>query len=103
MSVTKKKDKKLSRENSPLPIKQPELKLSVRKLLGCTPSPPPIIRERSISPDDHKIHKNQHTKLLLHNSANSLYLQDDIIRGWYEFFLLLCYQIVIKNFSDILL
>lgn len=31
-----------------LPLKTPELKLSVRKLLGCSPSPPPpIISEHS--------------------------------------------------------
>ncbi|XP_066599257.1 retinal homeobox protein Rx2-like [Prorops nasuta] len=30
-----------------LPLKTPELKLSVRKLLGCSPSPPPIPRDRS--------------------------------------------------------
>lgn len=34
------------------PLKTPELKLSVRKLLGCSPSPPPISRDRSPSPDN---------------------------------------------------
>ncbi|XP_072767698.1 uncharacterized protein [Anoplolepis gracilipes] len=34
------------------PLKTPELKLSVRKLLGCTPSPPPISRDRSPSPEN---------------------------------------------------
>ncbi|XP_043792263.1 short stature homeobox protein 2-like [Apis laboriosa] len=33
------------------PLKTPELKLSVRKLLGCSPSPPPISRDRSASPE----------------------------------------------------
>ncbi|XP_076637816.1 short stature homeobox protein 2 [Colletes latitarsis] len=33
------------------PLKTPELKLSVRKLLGCSPSPPPISRDRSPSPE----------------------------------------------------
>ncbi|XP_054011202.1 short stature homeobox protein 2-like [Hylaeus anthracinus] len=33
------------------PFKTPELKLSVRKLLGCSPSPPPISRDRSPSPE----------------------------------------------------
>lgn len=35
-----------------LPTKPPELKLSVRKLLGCTPSPPPVRPSRSPSPED---------------------------------------------------
>lgn len=30
-----------------LPLKVPELKLSVRKLLGCSPSPPPITSDLS--------------------------------------------------------
>lgn len=34
------------------PLKTPELKLSVRKLLGCSPSPPPITRDRSVSPEN---------------------------------------------------
>lgn len=34
------------------PLKTPELKLSVRKLLGCSPSPPPISRDRSASPEN---------------------------------------------------
>ena len=38
-----------SKENSLelLPLKTPELKLSVRKLLGCSPSPPPITNDLS--------------------------------------------------------
>ncbi|XP_017890064.1 short stature homeobox protein 2-like [Ceratina calcarata] len=40
------------------PLKTPELKLSVRKLLGCSPSPPPISRERSASPDNYVESKN---------------------------------------------
>ncbi|XP_015118768.1 short stature homeobox protein 2-like [Diachasma alloeum] len=41
-----------SKENVELtvPLKPPELKLSVRKLLGCSPSPPPVVQERSPSP-----------------------------------------------------
>lgn len=42
-------------KNSPPPTvqqKPPELKLSVRKLLGCTPSPPPVRPSRSPSPED---------------------------------------------------
>ncbi|XP_076282984.1 uncharacterized protein LOC143210219 isoform X2 [Lasioglossum baleicum] len=34
------------------PLKTPELKLSVRKLLGCSPSPPPISRDRTPSPEN---------------------------------------------------
>ncbi|CAK9808515.1 Short stature homeobox protein [Anthophora plagiata] len=41
------------------PLKTPELKLSVRKLLGCSPSPPPISRERSPSPENCVELKNQ--------------------------------------------
>lgn len=41
------------------PLKTPELKLSVRKLLGCTPSPPPISRDRSLSPENCVELKNQ--------------------------------------------
>ncbi|XP_017790821.1 PREDICTED: short stature homeobox protein 2-like [Habropoda laboriosa] len=41
------------------PLKTPELKLSVRKLLGCSPSPPPISRERSPSPENCVDLKNQ--------------------------------------------
>ena len=36
------------------PSKPPELKLSVRKLLGCTPSPPPVGSERSSSPEERR-------------------------------------------------
>ncbi|KYN08262.1 Short stature homeobox protein [Cyphomyrmex costatus] len=52
LSVTAKiKDIRDTAENLP-PLKTPELKLSVRKLLGCTPSPPPISRDRSPSPEN---------------------------------------------------
>lgn len=52
LSVTAKiKDIRDTAENLP-PLKTPELKLSVRKLLGCTPSPPPISRDRSLSPEN---------------------------------------------------
>lgn len=52
LSVTAKiKDMRDTAENLP-PLKTPELKLSVRKLLGCTPSPPPISRDRSPSPEN---------------------------------------------------
>lgn len=33
-----------------VPLKPPELKLSVRKLLGCSPSPPLVVQDRSPSP-----------------------------------------------------
>lgn len=52
LSVTAKiKDIRDTAESLP-PLKTPELKLSVRKLLGCTPSPPPISRDRSPSPEN---------------------------------------------------
>nr|XP_031825315.1 short stature homeobox protein 2-like [Nomia melanderi] len=55
LSVTTKtkeiKDVVNTSENLP-PIKTPELKLSVRKLLGCSPSPPPISRDRTPSPEN---------------------------------------------------
>ncbi|XP_067216560.1 short stature homeobox protein 2-like [Linepithema humile] len=52
LSVTAKiKDIRDTAESLP-PLKTPELKLSVRKLLGCTPSPPPISRDRSASPEN---------------------------------------------------
>ncbi|XP_011647304.1 short stature homeobox protein 2-like, partial [Pogonomyrmex barbatus] len=52
LSVTAKiKDIRDTAESLP-PLKTPELKLSVRKLLGCTPSPPPISRDRSSSPEN---------------------------------------------------
>ncbi|XP_036145993.1 short stature homeobox protein 2 isoform X2 [Monomorium pharaonis] len=52
LSVTAKiKDIRNTAESLP-PLKTPELKLSVRKLLGCTPSPPPISRDRSLSPEN---------------------------------------------------
>lgn len=52
LSVTAKiKDIRDTAESLP-PLKTPELKLSVRKLLGCTPSPPPISRDQSLSPDN---------------------------------------------------
>lgn len=52
LSVTAKiKDIRDTSESLP-PLKTPELKLSVRKLLGCTPSPPPISRDRSPSPEN---------------------------------------------------
>ncbi|XP_008214820.1 pituitary homeobox 3 isoform X1 [Nasonia vitripennis] len=44
---------KLKEETEKRLTKPPELKLSVRKLLGCTPSPPPVSsRDRSCSPCD---------------------------------------------------
>ncbi|XP_032674661.1 short stature homeobox protein-like [Odontomachus brunneus] len=52
LSVTAKiKDMRDTADSLP-PLKTPELKLSVRKLLGCTPSPPPISRDRSPSPEN---------------------------------------------------
>ncbi|KAL0133434.1 hypothetical protein PUN28_000875 [Cardiocondyla obscurior] len=52
LSVTAKiKDIQDTADSLP-PLKTPELKLSVRKLLGCTPSPPPISRDRSPSPEN---------------------------------------------------
>ncbi|XP_020288417.1 short stature homeobox protein 2-like, partial [Pseudomyrmex gracilis] len=59
LSVTAKiKDIRDTVESLP-PLKTPELKLSVRKLLGCTPSPPPISRDRSISPENYVELKSQ--------------------------------------------
>ncbi|XP_011880583.1 PREDICTED: short stature homeobox protein 2-like [Vollenhovia emeryi] len=59
LSVTAKiKDIRDTAESLP-PLKTPELKLSVRKLLGCTPSPPPISRDRSPSPENCVELKNQ--------------------------------------------
>lgn len=59
LSVTAKiKDIRDTAESLP-PLKTPELKLSVRKLLGCTPSPPPISRDRSPSPENCVESKNQ--------------------------------------------
>ncbi|KAG7203214.1 hypothetical protein KM043_010319 [Ampulex compressa] len=55
LSVTTKiKEAKEIRDTSESlpPLKTPELKLSVRKLLGCSPSPPPISRDRTPSPDN---------------------------------------------------
>ncbi|RLU20913.1 hypothetical protein DMN91_007527 [Ooceraea biroi] len=52
LSITAKiKDIRDTADSLP-PLKTPELKLSVRKLLGCTPSPPPISRDRSPSPEN---------------------------------------------------
>jgi len=61
LSVTAKiKDIRDTAESLP-PLKTPELKLSVRKLLGCTPSPPPISRDRSPSPENCIELKNQNS------------------------------------------
>ncbi|XP_076392582.1 uncharacterized protein LOC100876814 [Megachile rotundata] len=49
--ATKTKEVKDTGDSLP-PLKTPELKLSVRKLLGCSPSPPPISRDRSTSPEN---------------------------------------------------
>lgn len=43
-----------------LPLKTPELKLSVRKLLGCSPSPPPPITSRELSPKSENDFKTNH-------------------------------------------
>lgn len=52
LSVTAKIKDMRDTAESLTPLKTPELKLSVRKLLGCTPSPPPISRDRSPSPEN---------------------------------------------------
>ncbi|XP_029036493.1 short stature homeobox protein 2-like [Osmia bicornis bicornis] len=56
--ATKTKEIKDTTDSLP-PLKTPELKLSVRKLLGCSPSPPPISRDRSASPENCGELKNQ--------------------------------------------
>lgn len=50
--TTKSKEAKEATTDALPPLKTPELKLSVRKLLGCSPSPPPISRDRSASPEN---------------------------------------------------
>ncbi|XP_011498758.1 PREDICTED: short stature homeobox protein 2-like [Ceratosolen solmsi marchali] len=54
LSVQRLKVEAERRTPQPTLPKRPELKLSVRKLLGCTPSPPPISRDRSTSPDEQR-------------------------------------------------
>ncbi|XP_057337281.1 pituitary homeobox 1-like isoform X2 [Microplitis mediator] len=52
LSVATKVTKESVKQNTDtvlLPLKTPELKLSVRKLLGCSPSPPPVSRDLSPS------------------------------------------------------
>ncbi|XP_014472244.1 PREDICTED: ALX homeobox protein 1-like [Dinoponera quadriceps] len=71
LSVTAKiKDMRDTAENLP-PLKTPELKLSVRKLLGCTPSPPPISKDRSPSPENCVELKSQ-------NSSDSKTTSNDV-------------------------
>ncbi|XP_044591120.1 paired mesoderm homeobox protein 2-like [Cotesia glomerata] len=52
LSVATKVTKESTKQNTEVslpPLKTPELKLSVRKLLGCSPSPPPVSRDTSPS------------------------------------------------------
>ena len=48
-----------SKENNVgiLPLKTPELKLSVRKLLGCSPSPPPVTSDLSPKAENETINR----------------------------------------------
>lgn len=70
-SQRQQKDSEPPEKRSPQPTvtRQPELKLSVRKLLGCTtPSPPPPPpRERSASPIDEPIRES--SPEIRHNSV----------------------------------
>lgn len=60
------------------PLKTPELKLSVRKLLGCSPSPPPISRDQSASPENCVESKNQASNDV---KATDLKLQSQVSRS----------------------
>lgn len=96
LSVTAKiKDIRDTAESLP-PLKTPELKLSVRKLLGCTPSPPPISRDRSPSPENCVELKNQssndkilvssndQTKVSSQITRSSGQSQEDSVKGEYN-------------------
>jgi len=83
LSVTAKiKDIRDTAENLP-PLKTPELKLSVRKLLGCTPSPPPISRDRSPSPENCIELKNQslNDSKILVSSNNQAKVSSQVTRS----------------------
>lgn len=94
LSVTAKiKDIRDTAESLP-PLKTPELKLSVRKLLGCTPSPPPISRDQSPSPEncvelksqssnDSKtlVSSNDHAKVSSQVTRSSGQSQEDSVKG----------------------
>lgn len=73
---------KLKEETEKRLTKPPELKLSVRKLLGCTPSPPPVnSRDRSCSPcDEPKEAEVRSTPIL---SRPGLLQIDDVTKGWF--------------------
>ncbi|KZC06277.1 Short stature homeobox protein [Dufourea novaeangliae] len=72
------------------PLKTPELKLSVRKLLGCSPSPPPISRDRTPSPENcvevkgQAVHGDAKTdlKLPLQVSRSLIQGQEEAAKGF---------------------
>ncbi|XP_043503063.1 paired mesoderm homeobox protein 2-like [Polistes fuscatus] len=74
------KEVKASTENAS-PLKTPELKLSVRKLLGCSPSPPPITRDRSASPENCTESKNRVTSSDIKTTINDSKLTTQVVRS----------------------
>ncbi|XP_070159096.1 short stature homeobox protein 2 [Polyergus mexicanus] len=66
---------------SPLPLKTPELKLSVRKLLGCTPSPPPISRDRSPSPENCVKNQNSNDGKTIASSNDQAKISSQVTRS----------------------
>ncbi|KAK1118443.1 hypothetical protein K0M31_015141 [Melipona bicolor] len=63
------------------PLKTPELKLSVRKLLGCSPSPPPITRDRSVSPENCLELKSQQPTNEGKASKTLIHAQEEAAKG----------------------
>ncbi|XP_046823059.1 short stature homeobox protein 2-like [Vespa crabro] len=63
------------------PLKTPELKLSVRKLLGCSPSPPPITRDRSASPENCTESKSRVTSADVKTIINDSKLTSQVARS----------------------
>ncbi|KAF7397342.1 hypothetical protein HZH68_008564 [Vespula germanica] len=74
------KEVKASTENVS-PLKTPELKLSVRKLLGCSPSPPPITRDRSASPENCTESKSRVTSADVKTTINDSKLTSQVARS----------------------
>lgn len=77
LSVTTKSKEAKDVDSLP-PLKTPELKLSVRKLLGCSPSPPPISRDRSASPENCVELKSQASN---ETKSSDLKLQSQVSRS----------------------
>ena len=81
------------------PLKTPELKLSVRKLLGCSPSPPPITRDRSVSPENCLELKSQQPTNEGKASKTLIQAQEEAAKGKRQITLPMCVCICTSSWS----